>query len=42
MVLEILKFFHDVPEAGHGGIKSTKQRIKSRRLWTNMNKEIAQ
>jgi len=37
---EILYMFHDSPQSGHLGIKKTKERIKRRVYWDNMNKEI--
>ena len=40
LVAEFLHLFHDVPEAGHPGIKATKKIIKSRYFWEGMNKEI--
>jgi len=38
----ILKEFHDAPQAGHMGVKKTKERIKSRVYWPKMNKDIAE
>jgi hypothetical protein len=40
LVTEILEYFHDLPEAGHMGIKKTQEAIKRRFYWHNMNTEI--
>ena len=37
---EILRTFHDEPEAGHLATKTTLREIKERCYWDNMNKEI--
>jgi len=41
LVPDILKIFHDVPEAAHLGMKKTKDKIKTRCFWVNMNKDIS-
>jgi len=35
-----LYIFHDSPEAGHLGVKKTKEKIKQRLFWNGMNKDI--
>jgi len=40
IVPRILKIFHDTPEAGHFGVRKTKDRIKDRAFWNGMNKDI--
>src|SRR5207237_5833846 len=36
----VLRIFHDSHEAGHFGVKKTKERIKNRVFWDGMNKDI--
>jgi hypothetical protein len=40
MRLDILLQFHDAPESGHMGVKKTKEAIKQRFYWNNMNTDI--
>jgi hypothetical protein len=40
LVFEILSIFHDAPEAAHLGMRKTKQKIKERCFWHNMNTDI--
>jgi transposase InsO family protein len=40
LIPEILKIFHDVPEAAHLGMRKTKQKIKDRCFWNFMNRDI--
>ncbi|OXA47645.1 Retrovirus-related Pol polyprotein from transposon opus [Folsomia candida] len=37
---DILNYFHDAPESGHMGVKKTKEAIKQRFYWNNMNTDI--
>jgi len=40
LITKVLQQFHDAPESGHMGSKKTKNAIKERFFWPNMNKEI--
>ena len=40
LIIEIMNIFHDAPEAAHLGMRKTKQKIKDRCFWKNMNKDI--
>jgi len=40
LVSQILTYFYDDSHSGHQGVHKTKQKIKSRVFWNNMNKDI--
>jgi hypothetical protein len=42
LVSDVLYQFHDAPEAGHMGVRRTKNEIKKRVFWHGMNKDIAE
>lgn len=37
---EIIKYYHDIPSAGHLGIDKTLERIKNKFYWPNMKESI--
>lgn len=39
--LEIIREYHDTPQAGHGGVEKTYRRVAMRHYWPRMFRDVA-